>query len=69
METKFEKLTQVIVGEIRNNILRTEVELEETMNNEKISVDMRIIRVKNLIRELVLLELELQKLASMIIKN
>lgn len=55
-----------MIGEITNDILRKEVEIEEMVNNKKYGVNEKVITIRRSLRELILLEMELQKLTSMI---
>jgi hypothetical protein len=66
MEQSFTKMTQLMMGEITNDILLKEVEIEEMVNNQNYGVRDKVNSIRRSLRELVLLELELQKLTSMI---
>lgn len=66
MENSFTKMTQIMMGAITNEIQVKELEIEEIINNQNYGVNEKILTLRQNIKELALLELELHKLTSMI---
>ncbi len=59
-------MTQIMMGAITNEIQVKELEIEEIINNQNYGVNEKILTLRQNIKELALLELELHKLTSMI---
>lgn len=69
MNTNFERLTQLILGELTSDLLAFELELEQIVNDNTLKIRDKSNSIKRLLKKIVIVEMEIQKFTTMITKN
>jgi len=65
----YTKLFQIITMELTSDILKAEQELESIINKNDFNINEKVIEIKDLLRELTILESSLEKFTNMLNQN
>ena len=65
----YTKLFQIITMELTSDILKAEQELESIINKNDFNINEKVIEIKDLLRELTILESSLKKFTNMLNQN